>query len=89
MPSQKRSRLLRKQHARAARRPTDERRVAMRAAAHERDAALAKLRLEYQNKIDELYVLWAEKRQEVWADYDARATLIGQAHILTPASAES
>ena len=84
MPSQKRSRHLRREHARLAREghPTEQRRAAMKAAAAERDKRLSELRREFQPKIAELEVKWAEKRREVWADYEQRRDLIGQAHIL-------
>jgi hypothetical protein len=87
MPSQKRSRYLRRTRARLAQEghPTEDRRAAMKAAARERDKLLREARVEYETKIRELEAKWEERRREIWADYDQRRDLIGQAHILVPA----
>lgn len=89
MPSQKRSRHLRRERSRLAREghPTEQRRAAMRAAASDRDKRLRELRLEYEPKIAELVAKQEEKRREIWVDYDARRELILKAHILAGAEA--
>lgn len=89
MPSQKRSRHLRRERSRLAREghPTEQRRAAMKAAAVERDRRLRELRLEYEPKIARLVEEQEQKRREIWKDYEQRRDLIGQAHILAPAAA--
>ena len=88
MPTEKRDRYLRRAARRAAgtsgkpRREPDDRQVALRAAAEEKSARLAELRSTYQPRIAELELEYAEKRREVWADYEYRKGLIRSATIL-------
>jgi hypothetical protein len=84
---QRRTRYLRKVRRRAARtsdqpKKTDTRQQAYASAAAEKRKRLLELEQEYAPRIATLEEEWAEKRREVWADYDERKALVSQAVIL-------
>lgn len=84
------SRMVSRRNARRAdtpkRQPTD-RENALAAAAAEKTRRLAELKRDYEPRIVDLEIEYAEKRREVWADYEERKQLIRQATILEPAGA--
>jgi hypothetical protein len=84
----KRARYLKRVRRRASRlsdtprrEPTD-RQSALAAAAAEKTKRLNDLRAKYEPKIADLELEYADKRREVWDDYEQRKELIRQAVIL-------
>lgn len=63
-------------------RERSEKEIALDAAVAEKTRRLAELRREYEPKIADLEVEYAEKRREVWRDYEQRKELIRTATLL-------